>query len=146
MATFARSDSIFCCSCPARAATCASICCSAAFTWSSYWPAWTSTAPASPANRAVPLPATPVDGKLHLAHEKVPELIARNRVVLVARVADADLRAAHLDLPPDLGNLVAVALEVVLVRVELGLKPLEAGGVARDTLLGPVVTACAAAR
>ena len=68
----------------------------------------------------------------------VAELVARERVVLVARVAEADLRAPHLDLPAQLGDLVAVPLEVVLVRVELGLEALNAGRIARDALLRAV--------
>ena len=60
------------------------------------------------------------------------------RVVLVARVAEADLRAPHLDLPAKLRHLVAVELEVVLVGVELGLEALHARGIARDALLRTV--------
>ena len=80
----------------------------------------------------------PRRGKLHLAIEQVAELVARRRVVLVARVAEADLGPPHLDLPAHVGDLVVVALEVVLVGVELGLEPLQARRIARDALLRPV--------
>ncbi len=74
--------------------------------------------------------------ELHLVVERVAEIRARDGVVLVARVAEADLRATDLDLPAELVDLLAVGLEVLLVRVDLGVEPRDRAGIARDAPLG----------
>ena len=74
------------------------------------------TSPRSAARRA-PLP---LRRELHLALERVAELRrAPDGVVLVARVAEADLRAADLDLPAQVDDLALALLEEALVLVEL---------------------------
>src|SRR5262249_18867929 len=77
----------------------------------------------------------PFRSELHLAIEKGTKLHPRERVVLIARVADANLETTELDLLSELRGLLMEKLEVTLVRVELRIEALDGGGIARDALL-----------
>ena len=82
--------------------------------------------PARPSRRTLqrPPPGLRLRGELHLALERLAERCRATWLVLVARVAEADLRAARLDCRRSSSDLLACrASRVALVLVELGLEP-----------------------
>src|SRR5207248_686321 len=72
----------------------------------------------------------------YLAIERVAVGRAGQRVGLVARVAEPDLRAADLDLTAEDRRGLAVLLEETLVLVDLRVEALDAVGITRDALRG----------
>src|SRR4029077_17568882 len=80
----------------------------------------------------------PTGCQLHFSLQCLSKVVARICIALIARVSQTDLRPPELDLTAQRLYLAREELDVLLIRVELGLEPLHARRVANHPVCRPL--------